>query len=67
MLEKELDVRGINRYCNTFPQAVALLSEGRIDVRPLITHRYPFDEVVEAFRFAAENRSATVKVMIGGD
>jgi L-iditol 2-dehydrogenase len=66
VLEKELDVRGINRYCNTFPQAVALLSEGRIDVRPLVTHRYPFEEVVEAFRFAAENRSATVKVMIGG-
>jgi L-iditol 2-dehydrogenase len=66
VIEKELDVRGVNRYCNTFPEAIALLAAGRLDVRPLVSHRYPFADVVEAFRFATENRSATVKVMIGG-
>jgi L-iditol 2-dehydrogenase len=66
VIEKELDVRGVNRYCNTFPEAIALLAAGRLDVRPLVTHRYPFADVCEAFRFATDNRTATVKVMIGG-
>ena len=66
VMEKELDVRGINRYCNTFPQAVALLASGRLDVKPLITQRYAFADVCEAFRFATERRAEVVKVMIGG-
>ncbi len=66
VIEKELDVRGVNRYCNTFPEAIALLAAGRLDVGPLVSHRYAFADVCEAFRFATENRSATVKVMIGG-
>lgn len=66
LIDKELDVRGVNRYCNTFPEAIALLAAGRLDVSPLVSHRYRFADVVEAFRFATENRSATVKVMIGG-
>jgi D-xylulose reductase len=64
VLEKELDVRGVNRYCNTYPRAIALLASGRLDVRPLISHRFPFDQVVSAFEFASENRTATVKVMV---
>ncbi len=66
VIDKELDVRGVNRYCNTFPEAIALLAAGKLDVGPLVSHRYPFADVCEAFRFATENRSATVKVMIGG-
>lgn len=65
VLERELDVRGVNRYCNTFPLAVSLLAAGKIDVAPLVSHRFPFADVVEAFRFASEHRTETVKVMIG--
>ncbi len=64
VLDKELDVRGVNRYCNTYPRAIALLASGRLDVRPLISHRFPFDQVVGAFEFASENRTATVKIMV---
>jgi L-iditol 2-dehydrogenase len=64
VLEKELDVRGVNRYCNTFPAGVELLASGRLDVRPLISHRFPFSEVVKAFDFAVHHRAETVKVMV---
>jgi len=64
VIEKELDVRGVNRYCNTYPRAIALLAAGKIDVGALVTHRFPFGKVCEAFEFATENRASTIKVMI---
>lgn len=64
ILEKELDVHGTNRYANAFPKAIALLAAGKLDVHPLVSHRFTLDEVVEAFRFAADNPAETVKVMI---
>ncbi|TVQ23082.1 MAG: NAD(P)-dependent alcohol dehydrogenase [Spirochaetaceae bacterium] len=65
ILEKEIDVRGVNRYCNTFPAAIMLLSERRVDLRPLISHRFAFSSVVDAFSFAAGSPSETIKVMVG--
>jgi L-iditol 2-dehydrogenase len=66
VLEKELDVRGVNRYCNTFPAAIRLMADKRVDLTPLISHRYAFSNVVDAFAFASEHPAETVKVMIGG-
>ena len=46
---KELDVKGLFRYAHTWPTAIELISSGRIDVKPLVTHRFPLTDVVEAF------------------
>ena len=35
VLERELDVRGVNRYCNLFDAAVKLLESGAVDVKQL--------------------------------
>ncbi|MGV8850876.1 MAG: NAD(P)-dependent alcohol dehydrogenase [Propionibacteriaceae bacterium] len=64
ILEKELDVHGTNRYANAFPRAIALLASGKIDIHPLVSHRFTLDHVTEAFRFAADNPAETVKVMV---
>jgi L-iditol 2-dehydrogenase len=64
VIERELDVRGVNRYCNTFDTAVGLLESHVVDVRPLISHRYTLERAVEAFEFARAHRSETVKVMV---
>lgn len=64
VLEKELDIRGVNRYANTYPAAISLLASSRLDVHPLISHHFPFSQVVEAFKFAAAHRAETIKVMI---
>ncbi|HBO36990.1 MAG TPA: alcohol dehydrogenase [Sphaerochaeta sp.] len=65
VIEKELDVRGVNRYCNTFTPVLSLLSSKAISVEGIISQRFPFDQVVEAFRFAAEHRGEVNKVLIG--
>ncbi len=64
VLEKELDVRGVNRYCNTYPIAIKLLAERRVNLGRLISHRFTFESVVDAFRFASENPSKITKVVV---
>ena len=64
ILEKELDIHGTNRYANAFPRAIALLAAGKLDIHPLVSHRFTLDQVTDAFRFAADNPAETMKVMV---
>jgi threonine dehydrogenase-like Zn-dependent dehydrogenase len=47
-----------------FPIAVDMIAQGRIDVTPLITHRFPFHRVQEAFETFAERRDGAIKVLV---
>jgi len=44
VIEKELDVRGVNRYCNTFGPVLSLLASKALSVEGIISHRFPFDQ-----------------------
>jgi L-iditol 2-dehydrogenase len=66
IIEKELDVHGTNRYANAFPRAISLLASGKVDIHPLVSHRFSLDKVVEAFAFAADHPAETIKVMVRG-
>ncbi|KAK7840002.1 l-idonate 5-dehydrogenase [Quercus suber] len=61
---QEVDVIGVFRYRNTWPLCIELLKTGKIDVKPLITHRFGFSQkgVEDAFETSASGRSA-IKVM----
>jgi L-iditol 2-dehydrogenase len=61
---REVDVLGVFRYRNTYPLCLDLLSSGRINVMPLITNRFGFNQkdVVDAFETSAKGGSA-IKVM----
>jgi L-iditol 2-dehydrogenase len=47
---------------NTYPRAIEMVSEGLVDVRSLITHRFPLDKFAEAFETA--QRREGIKVII---
>lgn len=61
---KELRLETVFRYANVYPRAIALLGSGKIDVKPLISRSFPFEQSVEAFAFAAQGQPDVVKTQI---
>jgi len=61
---KEVRVETIFRYANVYPKAVALLASGKVDLKPLISANFSFDESIAAFERAAEGRPADIKLQI---
>jgi D-xylulose reductase len=61
---REARVENIFRYAHVFPRCIGMLASGTIDVKPLITRTFAFDESVKAFEMAAENPPSDVKMQI---
>jgi threonine dehydrogenase-like Zn-dependent dehydrogenase len=56
------EVTLVGSRCGPFAPALALLAEGRVDVRPLVHARFPLHEAVAAFAEAA--RPGVMKVLV---
>ena len=52
----------VRRMKHTYPRAIELVETGRIDVRSLVTHRFPFERASEAFAAAVKREG--IKVVI---
>ncbi|NVK35074.1 MAG: NAD(P)-dependent alcohol dehydrogenase [Rhodobacteraceae bacterium] len=61
---REARVENIFRYAHVFPRCVDMLSSGAIDVKPLITKTFDFEDSVHAFEIAASAPPADVKMQI---
>jgi L-iditol 2-dehydrogenase len=59
---KGLTIKLVRRMKHTYPRAIELVSKGLIDVRSLVTHRFPLEEAREAFRVA--ERREGLKIII---
>jgi L-iditol 2-dehydrogenase len=60
---REVDIRGIFRYRNTYPTCISLLASGKVKAADLITHRYPMKELVSGFETAKTGKDGAIKVM----
>jgi len=61
---KEARIETIFRYANLYPRALALMSSGKIDVKPLVTDKYKFADAIKAYDYAAKPEPRTVKIVI---
>lgn len=61
---KEARIENVFRYAHVYPRAISLMSAGKIDVKPLITDKFPFKDSVRAFEFAANMPPTSIKVQI---
>jgi len=65
---KEARLQGITgrEMFRTWQQTTTLLSTGRVDVTPVITHRFPLDRWQEAFDATASGSSGKVILVPDG-
>lgn len=61
---REVYIRGVFRYANCYPVALAMVASGTIDVKPLVTHRFKLEETLKAFETAKTGADHAIKVMI---
>jgi D-xylulose reductase len=63
-IAKEVHIETVFRYTNVFDRALALIAAGKVDLKPLVTGTYPFEESIPAFERAASGRPTDVKLQI---
>ncbi|RUQ98232.1 NAD(P)-dependent alcohol dehydrogenase [Labedella endophytica] len=51
---RELTITGVFRYANTWPTAIAMLADGRVDLDALVTGRFGLDDVEAALTAGRE-------------
>lgn len=59
---KGLTISLVRRMKHTYPRAIALAATGRIDLRSVVTHRFPLSETRAAFELAARREGLKVIV-----
>ncbi len=59
---KDLTIRVVHRMKHTYPRALRLVTEGRVDVHSLVTHHFPLAEAERAYG-CAEKREG-IKVVV---
>ncbi|KAH3669231.1 hypothetical protein OGAPHI_001352 [Ogataea philodendri] len=60
----EVDVKFINRYHQSWPAVIRLISDGIVDVKSFVTHRFPLEKAAEAITLSSDPKNGSIKVII---
>lgn len=63
-IDKEIDIRTVFRYANVFDRALNQIASGSVNLKPLISAVFPFEEGIKAFDRAASGQPGDVKIQI---
>jgi 2-desacetyl-2-hydroxyethyl bacteriochlorophyllide A dehydrogenase len=61
---REIDVRGSRLHNNKFPVVIDYFKSGKLQVKDMITHRFPFTEIHEALRIIEDPGIENGKVVL---
>lgn len=61
---KEIRMETVFRYANMYDRAIALIGSGKVDLKPLISETFAFEDSIKAFDRAVEARPNDVKIQI---
>ena len=64
LIVREITLRPIFRYNNTFPTGVSLLASGKVDLKLLISRRFTLAETPQAFEYVTAHRETCVKAIV---
>ncbi|MHB1166894.1 MAG: NAD(P)-dependent alcohol dehydrogenase [Candidatus Nanopelagicales bacterium] len=64
---REITIASVFRYAHQYDRAIALMASGRVDLKPLISDTFAFEDSIKAFDRAVEGRPTDVKLQIKMD
>lgn len=63
-LDKEITFKSVFRYRHIYPMAIAAVAAGKVNLKGIVTHIFPFDKVKEAMDESVNNKEEIVKAVI---
>ena len=63
-MAKEADIVTVFRYANVYPSSIGLVAAGRINLKSLITHRFPLEQAEQALQLSDRREDGVVKAMV---
>ena len=64
MRRKEICVQNVRRQNERVTPTLEMMASGRVNVNPMVTHRFSFDRTKEAFDLVTDYRDGVMKAMI---
>lgn len=64
IVDNEVDLCGVFRYRNTYPEGIHIVSGGQANLRPMVTHRMSLNDTRQAFEQAITDKGNTIKIVI---
>ena len=61
---REVEVIGTSSYCWDFQRGLELVASGRVDVKPLITHRFKLEDVKAAMDVKRDPSQQPLKIIL---
>lgn len=61
---REVTVKTVFRYRNIYPLAIRAIRSGKIDVKSIVSHIFPFDRIEEGLLKAMREKDTVVKAVI---
>lgn len=61
---REVRIETVFRYANIYDRAINIIASGKVDLKPLISATFAFEDSIAAFERAAEQRPTDVKLQI---
>jgi L-iditol 2-dehydrogenase len=62
--QKGLTLMLVRRMKHTYPRAISLVETGKIDLRSIVTHHFPFEETTAAFELVEKRDDQVIKAMV---
>ncbi|MCD9021552.1 zinc-dependent alcohol dehydrogenase [Cohnella silvisoli] len=64
---KELKLLGTTNAPHVWPRVLKMMATGNVKVKPLITHHFRFEQLVEAVEFACNQSDEIIKIIVHND
>ncbi|MGD9029991.1 MAG: NAD(P)-dependent alcohol dehydrogenase [Anaerolineae bacterium] len=59
-----LTIKLVRRMKHTYPRAIRLVRNGRVDVHSIVSHRFPLERIVDAFETVAAYGDGVIRAVI---